>query len=101
MESSAEIRIVSDDGMSDLETINNRLRTLVLTPEGAMIGNRGFGISFDMVGMNPKQAVNFLAMELQKKLPVYIPEIALSDVDWAANDKGETVITIRIRKANS
>ena len=101
IEPSAEIRIESDGDMSDLDRYHQLLRTLILTPEGYVPGNRSFGISFDYLDMPPNQAANFLAMELQGKLPDIIPEIQVDEVKCTAYDNGRALFTIRIRKANN
>lgn len=101
LNTSPQIRIESDDDMTDLEKSHRLLRTLILTPEGTMVGNRDFGISFDLVGMPPNQAVNYLAMELQKKLPLFIPEIEVSEIEWSADALGRASFIIHIREAES
>lgn len=101
MDSSAEIRIESDDDMSDLDKYHQQLRTLILTPAGSVPGNRGFGISFDYIDMPPNQAANFLAMELQEKLPDIIPEIQVDEVKCTEYDNGRALFAIRIREANN
>ena len=97
----AEIRIESEGDATNLEKYSQRLRTLLLTPEGSLIGNRDFGISFDLVSMEPHQAENMLVIELQKKLPIFIPEIQLDKVIWSADINGRAVFTVQIRKAKS
>lgn len=98
---SAQIKIESDDDLSSIQKYHNLLRTMLLTPEGTMIGNRDFGVSFDLLSMQPNHAINMLVMELEKKIPVFIPDIEVSGVDWTADKYGRTVFRIHIRKANS
>ena len=100
MITTAQIRIEAGDDMTMLQKYDKELRTMILTPEGTVIGNRDFGINFDIVDMQPLQAVNYLAMELEKKIPVFIPEIQVKKVDWSIDPLiGKTVFSIRIGKA--
>ncbi len=98
----ADIKIETEDGMTRLQKYGKRLLSLILTPEGTMIGNRDFGLSFDMISMPPHQAANLLAMELDKKVPVFIPEIQVNSVDWSiSGTTGRVTFRIKIGKANS
>ena len=95
-----QIRIEADDDLEVLEKYDKRLRTLILTPEGTMIGNRDFGIDFGLVSMQPIQAANFLAIELERKISVYIPEIKVISVNTEIDHSdGRVIFRIRIGKA--
>ncbi len=95
-----QIRIEADDDMTLLQKYDKRLRSLILTPEGTMIGNRDFGIDFDLISMQPIQAANFLAIELERKISVYIPEIKVISVDTETDSpEGRVIFRIRIGRA--
>ena len=100
MISDSQIRIESDDGITLLQKYNKRLRSLILTPVGTMIGNRDFGISIDLVDMAPQQAANYLAMELEKKIPLFIPEIGVKSVEWTSDGTGKATFIIHIGVIN-
>ena len=100
MITTAQIRIEAGDDMTMLQKYDKELRTMILTPEGTVIGNRDFGINFDIVDMQPLQAVNYLAMELEKKIPVFIPEIKVISVDTEIDSpEGRVIFRIRIGRA--
>ena len=100
MITSNQIRIEADDDLEVLEKYDKRLRTLILTPEGTMIGNRDFGIDFDLISMQPIQAANFLAMQLEQKITRYIPEIKVISVNTEIDHSdGRVIFRIRIGKA--
>ena len=95
-----QIRIEADDDLELIRKYDKRLRALILTPEGTMIGNRDFGIDFDLVSMQPIQAANFLAIELERKISVYIPEIQVISVDTEIDHSdGSVIFRIKIGKA--
>ena len=86
--------------MTLLQKYDKRLRSLILTPEGTMIGNRDFGIDFDLISMQPIQAANFLAMQLEQKITRYIPEIKVISVDTETDSpEGRVIFRIRIGRA--
>ena len=100
MITSNQIRIEADDDMTLLQKYDKRLRSLILTPEGTMIGNRDFGIDFDLISMQPIQAANFLAMQLEQKITRYIPEIKVISVDTETDSpEGRVIFKIRIGRA--
>jgi len=100
MITSNQIRIEADDDMTLLQKYDKRLRSLILTPEGTMIGNRDFGIDFDLISMQPIQAANFLAMQLEQKITRYIPEIKVISVDTETDSpEGRVIFRIRIGRA--
>jgi phage baseplate assembly protein W len=100
MITSNQIRIEADDDMTLLQKYDKRLRSLILTPEGTMIGNRDFGIDFDLISMQPIQAANFLAMQLERKITRYIPEIKVISVDTETDSpEGRVIFRIRIGRA--
>ena len=100
MITSNQIRIEADDDMTLLQKYDKRLRSLILTPEGIMIGNRDFGIDFDLISMQPIQAANFLAMQLERKITRYIPEIKVISVDTETDSpEGRVIFRIRIGRA--
>ena len=93
MITSNQIRIEADDDMTLLQKYDKRLRSLILTPEGTMIGNRDFGIDFDLISMQPIQAANFLAMQLEQKITRYIPEINFRNFRLYAKASGSSQIS--------
>jgi phage baseplate assembly protein W len=100
MITSNQIRIEADDDMTLLQKYDKRLRSLILTPEGTMIGNRDFGIDFDLISMQPIQAANLLAMQLEQKITRYIPEIKVISVDTETDSpEGRVIFRIRIGRA--
>lgn len=100
MITSNQIRIEADDDMTLLQKYDKKLRSLILTPEGTMIGNRDFGIDFDLISMQPIQAANFLAMQLEQKITRYIPEIKVISVDTETDSpEGRVIFRIRIGRA--
>lgn len=72
--------IIMGDGLPDIERIDAKLKSLITTVEGTIPGSRDFGLPQNFLSMRPIEASNTLAVELEEKVSVYIPEITISDV---------------------
>lgn len=93
-----EVEIVSTDNMTDMERYITWLKSLIVTPEGSLPGNRGFGLKMDFLSAIPAQAVNLLAIELDEKVQEYIPEITIANVELLSVSGGELNIKIHIER---
>jgi hypothetical protein len=97
---SAISRIQSVDmyGISDFERIHTNIRALIMSVEGTIPGSRGFGISPDIVDLNPMDARNMLHMSFDEKVEEYIPEIMIEDLDIKKDEDSENYnLTLFIR----
>lgn len=98
------IKIVSLDEMSvtELQGINTRLRTLLLCTETTIPGSRAFGLSRDFLDLPQPEALNQLAVELQEKADIYLPEINIDSIDsnYSLDGKLEVIIYIVRRATN-
>lgn len=93
-----EVEIVSTDNMTDMERYITWLKSLIVTPEGSLPGNRGFGLKMDFLSAIPAQAVNLLAIELDEKVQEYIPEITIANVELLSASGGNLNIKIYIER---
>jgi len=84
------IESVNLDDMSDFDRINENLKNLILSTEGTIPGSRGFGLSPEIVDLNPLDAKNILYASLDEKVETYIPEILIEDVDIEKDENSET-----------
>ena len=89
-----EIEIMNVDNVEDFEKVDSVLRSLIESTEGTYPGSRNFGLTGDAVNENPEAAVNTLFYELDEKLPQFLPEINIEDIEIVGY--GEGVTTLRI-----
>lgn len=92
------IKTVSLDEMSasELDQYNVRIRTLLMCTEETIPGSRSFGLSRDFLDLPQPEALNQLAVELQEKADVYLPEINIDSVDGEYGIDGKLTVTINI-----
>ena len=95
-----KIRASGDMNAEEIEGYNTQLQSLVATIEGTLPGNRGFGISPDILDNAPKETLNMLALDLQEKAEKYIPEIEIVGVD-GESDEGTLNTQIYIGRRES
>lgn len=93
------IRIVSLDGATDIEQIDRRLRTLILSTELTIPGSRAFGLPRDFLDEPVNTAKNTFAVELQEKVDKYMPEISVAAVDMEYDLRGRTKLTVHIERS--
>lgn len=94
-----DIDIVSLDGATQLEQIDKRLKTLILSTEQTIPGSRAFGLPRNFLDEPVNTAKNTFAVELQEKIDIYIPEITISAVDMEYDLRGRTKITVHIERS--
>lgn len=87
------MQIVATDG-SDLTGINEQLKTLILSVEGTIPGNRDFGLAREFISYPPREAINMFAMELESKVAIFIPEITIARVERQAPETDGDVTPI-------
>ena len=92
------IEIRSTAGLPDVERYDAQLKALVLTTEGTLPGSRGFGLEAGILDLGVTQSVNLMALELSKKVDLYIPEITVVDVERSSDDKGLVKTRIHIER---
>ena len=95
-----DIDIVSLDGATELEQINERLKTLILSTELTIPGSRAFGLPRNFLDEPVSTAQNTFATELQDKIDKYIPEISISSVDMNYDLNGKTNLTVHIERSD-
>lgn len=82
--------------LTDVERIDANLRSLLVSVEGTIPGSRGFGLNPDIVDLNPDDARNDFAEDLDEKIEIYMPEIAVAELDYEADTNGCMGLTIGI-----
>ena len=94
------IKIVSLDDMSktELEQIDRRVKTLLLSIEETIPGSRAFGLTGDYLDLPVTEAASVLAAELQEKADIYIPEIKIAGVSYGYSTSGRLEATIEIER---
>lgn len=90
------VSVESLEGLSDIQKINERIKSLILTPEGTVPGSRGFGLARNFMSLNPEAAVNELAIELAEKVSIFVPEVMVTGVEGEPDQKGALAVTINI-----
>ena len=95
-----QIKIVSLDG-TDLEGINERLKTLLLCVKNTIPGSRAFGLSRDFLDENVNMAANTLAAELQEGVDTFIPEVQIESVETQYNLDGKLEVTINVERSDN
>lgn len=94
--SKIEIKPVS--GLTDFQSIDQRLKALILTAEGTLPGSRSFGLAPEFLDIQTREAVNLLVLELSEKAEIYVPEIEIADVSAEDDGVGGTKTQIHIER---
>lgn len=92
------IDIVMGEELPEVERIDTQLKALILSAEGVIPGSRGYGLPQNFISMNPREAANILAIELEEKVAQYIPDITISDVNAEANTDGTMSVEIFVER---
>lgn len=92
----SKIEIKPVTGLSDFQSIDQRLKALILTTEGTLPGSRAFGIDPDCLDLSTKEAVNYLALELSEKAEIYVPEVTIMGVNSTDDNVGGMTTQIEI-----
>nr|WP_325300158.1 hypothetical protein [uncultured Dysosmobacter sp.] len=93
-----KIEIKPVENMTGLESIDQRLKTLILTREGTLPGSRSFGLAQEFLSTTPQKAVNLLALELAEKAEEYVPEVEIDEVIAEDGGLGAAKAQIRIMR---
>lgn len=92
------IDIVMGEELPEVERIDTQLKALILSAEGVIPGSRGYGLPQNFISMNPREAANILAIELEEKVAQFIPDITISDVNAEANTDGTMSVEIFVKR---
>lgn len=98
MKQISSIQIRSTEGLPEIEGIDAQLKALILTPEGAIPGSRGFGLTRDFLDRPFNEAPNLLGIELEEKVEEYIPEITIANVQGETDINGLLGVTIDVER---
>jgi phage baseplate assembly protein W len=82
------ITIEDLSGMDDIDHYNNRIKAILLTPQGSILGNRDFGIDYHFVSQNPRTALNMLMIELSEQVDIFMPEISVRSIERMDDSPG-------------
>lgn len=96
----SSIKIVSTEGMTEVNRIDTQLKALILSMEGTIPGSRGFGLAREFMSRPPHEAMNLLAIELEEKVEEFIPEITIANVEGNADVDGSIEPTIYVERRN-
>lgn len=92
------IKLVSSDGMTDIQRIDMQLNALILSAEGTIPGSRGFGLPNDYISRQTYEALNILAMELDEKCEEFIPDISIANIEGDFKFDGSVDVTIYVER---
>lgn len=93
------IQITMEDDLSDIDRIDKQLKALILSAEGTIPGSRGFGLSQDFISMNPAEAANALAIELDEKIAEYIPDVTITDLTTDPDIDGSMTVMLTVGRS--
>lgn len=96
MRESNKIEIIGIDDEKVIERIHSQLRSLILSRERTIPGSRNFGLKGEFMDMLSPEAVNELAIELEEKVDVFIPEISIAGVRAEKNIGSAARIQINV-----
>ena len=81
--------IIKDlSGMAEIDHYTDRIKSILLTPHGSILGNRDFGIDYHFVSQNPRTVVNMLLIELKEQVDIFIPAIKVRSVTRVDDSPG-------------
>lgn len=98
MQTISRIEIKPDEDMTGLQSIDRRLKALILTAEGTLPGSRAFGLAPEFLDTQTREAANLLALELSEKAEIYVPEVEIADVSMQDDGNGGTAAQIHIER---
>lgn len=86
----------------DLKRIDAELKALLLSSEATIPGSRVFGLTGEFLSRPRDEVVNLLAIELEKKVEEFIPEITIANVEDTSKDAfGGLSITIYVERRDA
>ena len=92
------VQMIVGEELPEVERIDSQLKALILSAEGTIPGSRGFGLPQNFVSMNPREAANIIAIELEEKVEEFIPDITISDVEARAKTDGSMAVKIFVER---
>lgn len=92
------VQMIVGEELPEVERIDTQLKALILSTEGTIPGSRGFGLRHNFVSMNPREAANILAVELEEKVEEFIPEITIADVMAIPHRDGSMSVKIFVER---
>ena len=93
------ITVTSSTEGLDIQRIDAELKALILATEGMIPGSRNFGLAGEFLTRPPLEAANLLAIELEEKVPEYIPEITIASVEMRPTKTlGSMSVTIYVER---
>lgn len=92
------VQMIVGEELPEVERIDSQLKALILSAEGTIPGSRGFGLPQNFVSMNPREAANIIAIELEEKVEEFIPDITISDVEARAKNDGSMAVKIFVER---
>ena len=92
------VQMIIGEELPEVERIDSQLKALILSAEGTIPGSRGFGLPQNFVSMNPREAANILAVELEEKVEEFIPEITIADVTAIPHRDGSMSVKIFVER---
>ena len=92
------VDIVMGEELPEVERIDSQLKALLLSREGTIPGSRGFGLPQNFVSMNPREAANIIAIELEEKVAEFIQEVTISDVTATPDIDGSMSVQIIVER---
>ena len=94
-----KIKIVSTNLIPEALNIDARLKSLIVSFEGQLPGSRDFGLGRRFLSRPSREAINIFAIELERKVAKYIPEITVQDVSGKIDIDGKLDLTIFVERS--
>lgn len=86
----------------DIKRIDAELKALLLSNETTIPGSRAFGLTGEFLSRPRDETINLLAIELEKKVEEFIPEITIANVEDNSRDAfGGLSVTIYVERRDA
>lgn len=92
------IKLAFDNNLSKKEAILRRLSVLYGTRKGEQALDRDFGIDWSFLDQPMEVAKAMLSSEIITKTNQYIPEVAVSVIQFSTDATGNLVPTVRVEE---
>lgn len=96
-----EIVTLDNNSTSEIRQIDTRLRTLMLCKERTIPGSRRFGLPGNFLDEPVNTAENSLAIELQEKADIYVPEVKIESVKMEYDLYGKQRVTVHFERSDT
>ena len=96
-----KINIVFEKNLTKKEAINRQLSILFGTRAGEQALDRNFGLDWSFLDQPTEVAKAMLSAEVITKVNTYVPTVAVSNIDFIADNHGNLTPTVSVEEVEN